>query len=129
MTSPSADSYARLGTYNMVLPPEGARVYPFTLDFRSDGLAQLNFLLQIQQQQVSFIQGIFVDNSLNLNPLFIRTDQVNQVVQIPKQTQGYMPLFVSDSAVLDFTTVQAGNLLVPIVVTNVPVMPYLWSTA
>lgn len=126
---PDANSYVRFGTHNMVLPPEGPKVYPLTLDFRLTNTQTLDFVAIIMQKQITFLQGVFVDNSLNMNPLFIETDQVGQRVQIPAQSQAYMPLMITDSAVIDFTTVQAGNLLVPVIMTNCPVMPYIWSIA
>jgi hypothetical protein len=122
-------NFVRLGSKNMVLPPEGPKLYPVQLDFRTTNTQVADFISEIQKGFISFLQGGFFDNSLNNNPLFITTDQVNQVVQIPAFTMGYMPLFITDSAKLTFTTVQAGNLVVPIVLTNVPVTPYLWSVA
>lgn len=119
--------YTRLGTNNMVLPPEGPKVFPNVLDFRQSGEATLDFLHTIQQNFVSFIQGFFVDNSKNANPLVIRCEQTNHTVTIPAGMQGYMPMFISDSAVLYFSTTPANNLTVPVIVTNVPVTPYLWK--
>ena len=121
--------FARLGTYNMVLPQEGPKVFPFTLDFRTVNEQNLDFTLPIQQGFIGFIQALYIDNSENANPLFITTDQVNQVVPFPKLSAGYLPFFISDSAKLKFVTVIDGNLTVQVIATNTPVTPYIWSLA
>lgn len=129
MAGPSADTYARFGAYNMVLPPEGCKVFSFKLDFTAGNTQQLDFTLAVQQGFITQIQGLFVDNSLNANPLFITTDQIGQVIEFPPFSQGYMPVFVSDSVKLKFVTVQAVALFVPVQVTNVPVQPQIWSVS
>lgn len=125
----SAGQFVRLGTHNMVLPPEGPKVYPFVLDFRTTNSMVIDMIAEIQRGFISFIQGVFVDNSLNVNALNIKADQTQQNIIVPPKSQMYMPMFISDSARLTFTTVQAGDLTVPIDVTNVPVMPYTWKIA
>lgn len=124
---PDAGSYVRLGTHNMVLPPEGPKVYPNTLDFRGANTQVLDFIAQIQAGFISFVQSIYVDNSLNESPLVIVTDQVQQRVVIPPHACAYMPLVISDSALITFTTTQANNLTVQVCVLNTPVTPYVWS--
>lgn len=121
--------FARLGTHNMVLPPEGPKMFPNTLSFEDVNERVLDFLLPIQQQFVSFLQAAYIDNSKNANVLHIITDQVQQDVPFPAMSAGYIPLFISDSAIITFRTIQANNLTVQVIMTNVPVTPYIWSVA
>lgn len=121
--------FARLGTHNMVLPPEGPKMFPNKLDFTATDEQVLNFLLPIQQGFVSFLQAAYVDNTANDNILHIITDQIGQDVPFPAKSAGYIPLFISDSAVITFRTVQANDLFVQVIMTNVPVTPYIWSVA
>lgn len=129
MAGPAANSYVRYGTSNMVLPPEGPKCYPLQLDFRTVNEQVADFTMAIQQQHISFVQSIFIDNSLNMNQLRVITDQLYQNIIVQPETQGYFAVLVSDSAKLTFQTVVAGNLVVPIFVLNVPVTPYVWSVA
>lgn len=121
--------FARLGTHNMVLPPEGPKMFPNTLSFIDSDEQVLNFLLPIQQGFISFLQAAYIDNSLNDNILHVITDQINQDVPFPARSAGYIPLFISDSAVITFRTIQANDLTVQVIMTNVPVTPYIWSVA
>lgn len=119
--------FSRLGTHNMVLPPEGPKMFPNTLNFQTDNEKVLDFLLPIQQKFVSFLQAAYIDNSLNANILHIITDQVQQDLPFPAHSAGYIPLFITDSAIITFRTVIANNLTVQVIMTNVPVTPYIWS--
>lgn len=121
--------FARLGTHNMVLPPEGPKMFPNTLSFQDTNEQVLNFLLPIQQGFVSFLQAAYIDNSQNANVLHIITDQIQQNVPFPALSAGYIPLFISDSAVITFRTVQANDLTVQVIMTNVPVTPYIWGVS
>lgn len=121
--------FSRLGTHNMVLPPEGPKMFPNTLSFETENEHKLDFLLPIQQGFIQFLQAAYIDNSLNANILYITTDQVGQVVPFPAFSAGYLPLFITDSAVITFRTIQANNLTVQVILTNVPVTPYIWSIA
>lgn len=120
---------ARFGTHNAVLPKEGPMVYPVNMDFSvaSGNVNQtVDLSLQVQQGFISFIQGFYVDNSLNANPLVIVIDETGQKINIPANKQAYMPAFFSDTAKLVASTTLAANLIVPIFLTNVPVDTCIW---
>lgn len=118
--------FARLGTHNMVLPPEGPKMFPNKLDFRTVGEVNLDFTLPIQRGFISFVQSAYIDNSANANVLYIQTDEIGQVFPFPAGAAGYIPLFISDSAKLKFTTVINNALIVQCIVSNIPVTPCIW---
>lgn len=121
-------AFVRFGTTNMILPPEGPKAYPMTLDFTNANEQTTDFSAQIGPQGVSFIQAFFVDNHRNANVLFVTSQNIGQTIPIPPFAVGYLPMFISpNNGFLTWTTVQAANLIVPIVVTNTPVTPYLWE--
>lgn len=122
----AGQQFTRLGTYNMVLPPEGPKAYSFLLDFTAENTQVLDFISQIQAGHIAFVQSILIDNRLNANPIEIVTEQINFPYAIDAGKQAYMPLFVTDSARLTFRTPQALSLVVPVVVSNVPVTPFVW---
>lgn len=121
-------TYTRFGTYNAVLPKAGPTAYPFTLDFRSVGNAEISLQNEITLGHIDFISGVYVDNSANDNPLDIVVASTNQKVTIPPKSQAYMPLCITDTATLSFKTVVDNQLLVPIQVVNFPVQPCVWKT-
>lgn len=118
--------FARFGSFNQVLPKEGPKVFGFNLDFRTLGSQDVDLSLQVQQEFISFVQGWFIDNSLNAAAVSISTTGTNQGIRIPAGKQAYMPMFITDECKLTITTTPAANLIVPFYVTNVPVMPYVW---
>lgn len=122
----AGDMFTRLGTYNMVLPPEGPKAYPFTLDFTTTNTQLLDFTSEIQRGFISWIQSVVVDNRLNANDLIITAEQTQFPLRIPAGKQAYMPVFVTDAARITFTTPQDGSLVVPCLVTNVPVQPIVF---
>lgn len=122
----AGDQFARLGTKNMVLPPEGPKVYAFTLDFTATNSREIDMGGEIEKNFISFIQSVLIDNRLNGQPITIMAEQIGFEYSIPAGKQAYMPVFVTDAAKLTFKTPQAASLVVPIVITNVPVQPYVW---
>lgn len=122
----AGDQFARLGTHNMVLPPEGPKVYGFTLDFTSTNTREVDMTGEIEKKFITFVQALLIDNRLNAQPLIVAAAQIGFEYSIPAGKQAYMPIFITDAAVLTFRTPQAASLVVPIVVTNTPVQPYVW---
>jgi hypothetical protein len=123
----SNNGFSRFGTSNMVLPKEGPNVFPFQVDFRAISQVEIDMQIPIDQGFISYIQGYFVDNSLNLNYLNITSSLVGQRISIPPKFMAYMPHFITDTPKLTLQTQQAGNLIVPFFITNVPVTPYMWQ--
>lgn len=118
--------FARYGTYNAVLPKEGPKVFGFNLDFRVEDLVDIDVSLQVQQGFISFVQGWFINNIDNAEPVKIATQGTDQGITIPAGKQAYMPMFITDECKLTITTTAAANLIVPFYLTNVPVMPCVW---
>jgi len=125
----SGANFARFGTYNQVLPPEGPKAFPITLDFRTLDLQLVDMTLTKQQGFVSFFQGFYIDNSVNADTLIISMEETGQVIKFPANSQGYLPALITDSLKITFTTTPsiAPECLVPIVLLNIPVMPYIWA--
>lgn len=121
-----ASQFTRFGTFNAVLPKEGPKTYPFTLDFNTIGQRVIDMQIEIDGGHISYVSGGFFDNRLNLNPLVITVERVGQQVSIPAGKQAYLPLLVSDTPVLTFTATPANGLLVPVFVCNFPVAPIIF---
>lgn len=118
-------SYARFGTHNQVLPKEGPICVSYQLDFRTTDEQPVDLTLLSQNETLSFVQGFFCDNSQNANPITIQVAEYQRLI-VPAGKQAYLPAFVPADALFTLTTPQAGTLVVPFIVTNVPVMPCVW---
>lgn len=121
-----ASQFTRFGTFNAVLPKEGPKTYPFTLDFNTQGQRVIDMQIEVDAKHISYISGGFFDNRLNANPLLIAVERVGQVLAIPAGKQAYMPLLVSDTPVLTLSTTPANGLLIPVFVCNFPVTPIIF---
>lgn len=119
----------RFGTNNAVLPKEGPKVFPFTLDFTVKNLQELDLTLAIEQGWVSFISGIYIDNAINAANISVTTANLGQRVTCPSLSQAYFPLFVTDNPRLTINTTAAPNLLIPVFVVNFPVDALTWKVA
>lgn len=119
-------TYSRFGTYNAVLPKGGPKVYPFRLDFTTNGEQLIDMQPEITAHNIDYISGIYIDNRANGNPVEIVTEQINQSVGFPAGKQGYLPLLIGDAAVLTFRTSKANGLIIPVHVVNFPVWPIIF---
>jgi hypothetical protein len=118
--------FVRFGTFNAVLPKEGPKTYPFNLDFSTKGTQVLDFQIEIDGKHISFVSGFFADNRANGADLVVTSERIGHAVRIPAGKQGFMPLFVGDSPVIDFVTTPAAGLIVPVFVCNFPLSPYIF---
>jgi len=121
--------FARYGTSNMVLPPEGPKVFGFNLDFRTPGQDDteiVDLTLQIQQGFISQVSGFFIDCRLATSATTITMTGTNQQVSIPSGKQAYMPAFVLDEAVFTVVTTPGATVVIPFYPVNFPVTPLVW---
>ena len=122
----AGNQFARYGTYNAVLPKEGPKVFAFNLDFAAAKQQDVDLVLAIQNNTISFVQSWYIDNSKNAVAITVETAGTGQRITIPAGKQAYMPMFIPDEARLTLTTTPAAGLVVPFFVTNVPVTPCVW---
>lgn len=114
------------GLYNALIPKEGPRVYPLSLDFSADTSFSLDLLQIVNRGYMSFIQTIFVDNSLNDEAVTITPDIAYQPLKIPPRSQGYLPILVPNQPKLVFSS--SGGVKVVVNLLNIPLPAQVWAT-
>ncbi len=109
---------------NLGVPPEGPKAAPLTLDFSQTSSYQLNFQSIIDQNYVSVIQAMYIDNSLNPQPLSITMQGSNQTITIAPGRQAYLNVLAPYPVQVSFST--TGVILVRISLLNFPVTNHDW---
>lgn len=106
---------------------EGPRAVPLVLDF-TIATGNTSVLLDMKnaqaQARMSYVQTIFVDNSLSTVPTTINVNGLSQAIIIPDSSQAYVPLLAINPPVL--VCANNGNVKVPIQLLNFPLPPCVW---
>ena len=116
-------------TSNQQIPKLGPATIPLpVLDFSVNTSYIVDLTSQINQGKIEYIQGLYVDNSLNANVLTITNLTTQQVVKFPPLAEGYIPFLAQNPPRFKVATAAAGSLLVTIYAYNVPIGPIIWIT-
>lgn len=107
-------------------PAEGRLCIPYTIDFTAQQSATIDLTnIQQMQQRISFVQTVFVDNSLNSQPVTLTMANTNQKLQVPANSQGYLPMALSlQNSIIVQTT---GGIVLPLQLFNFGIAPCVWS--
>ena len=119
---------ATFGIANVVVPAGGPKCVPTNVDFSNAAQVVLDGQQIVQNGRIEYLQGVFVDNSANVNNLSLTMSTTGQVIIVPKQSQGYFSIMVPDPPQIVAGTVQA-NIVIPMFFYNVPIQPAVWSVA
>ena len=110
---------------NAKVPKEGPKAIPLVLDFTATQSYQVDLTQQQQAAKISFIQGAFIDNSANPQPLVIATGNSQQNLVIPGYSQAYVPLLLPNPPT--FVASTTGGVVVSIIALNIPMDIAVWS--
>jgi hypothetical protein len=111
------------------LPEEGAKSIPLMsqLNFTSTVSSYvLDLTLFIELGNISFIQTIYIDNSLNANPFSVTMNSSGQVITAAPYSQGYYPVLAPNPAKFTFSTLP-GSGIIPVQLINTPIPGPVWS--
>jgi hypothetical protein len=115
------------GVANVVVPAGGPKVVPVLVDFTSVASVLLDGQSIVSQGKIEYLQGVFIDNSANINNLTLTMSTTNQIIMCPKKSQGYFTIMVPDPPQIVAAT--PIGLIVPMFFYNVPIQPAVWSVA
>lgn len=87
----------------------------------------LNLNNATQQGVIDMVQGIFVDNSQNVNAVTFSFDGSSQNITIPAQSQAYMPVLAQNPVKIRITSTAAASQKTDFIVMNFRPHPYIWS--
>lgn len=114
-----------LPALNGTVPCEGPKCIPFTADFSANAEYDFNFTPLQQAGQISTIQCVYIDNTLNPDNLIFTVDGTNQRVQIPPNTGGFYTILAPAFTTVRATT--AGMVKVYFAFLNFYIPPIVWS--
>lgn len=115
-----------LRAYLGTIPKEGPQVIPFIFDFSVQSNYEIDLTLIAQQGKISGVQGLYIDNASNDQPISILTSIINQTVTIPSQSQAYLPCLVSNQVKLTVTSANATGIAT-VMLLNFPVAAGVWD--
>jgi len=117
----------RFGVNNVIIPNGGPATIPAKLDFRATAAIEIDGELVVSQGKIEYLQGVFIDNSDNANPIKFTMGITGQRIVCPPQSQGYFAIMAPNPPRITAETPQAGSLIVPIFFYNVPIQSAVWS--
>lgn len=115
------------GIANVVVPAGGPKVVPVNVDFTGVAQVLLDGSALVQQGKIEYLQGVFIDNSTNINNLSLTMSTTGQVIICPKKSQGYFSIMVPDPPQIVANT--PVGVVIPMFFYNVPIQPAVWSVA
>ncbi len=120
----------RIGTQDInaqKVPCQGPRTCPLTLDFGID--TDLEFTAQnfVQRGFLEMIQGVYVDNSNNSQPMTVTCPDTRQSITWAPGRQGYKVVLCPNPPTLQFHS--TGGVRVNIQILNFPVTNSDWASA
>lgn len=107
-------------------PPqlEGNRAVPVNFDFTAVQSYNFDFQMLVQQKKISFVQTVYIDNSLNSQPSYMLIGTTNQLIIAPPLSQGYYNCLISGPAKMTLST--TGAVIVPVQFMNFEVDALVW---
>jgi hypothetical protein len=107
-------------------PAEGRLCVPYNIDFTAQQTATIDLTnIQQMQQRISFVQTVYVDNSLNAQPVTLTMANTSQKLTVPANSQAYLPMALSlQNSIVVATT---GGIVLPLQLFNFGIAPFVWS--
>jgi len=125
----------QIPTFNQLVPKEGPKAIPLSLDFSVTSSYYLDYQNMQARAFMSEVQCLFIDNSNNNAQLTVLINGTFQLLKVDAFTQGYYPVLVPSPIRLTFSTPQnaalggATGTPVSIFLMNIPMAGAVWTTA
>jgi hypothetical protein len=115
------------GVFNMTLSGKGPKALPISVDMTLAKTFEVDLSAQVQNGNIDFISGAWIDNSENENELEIIVAGTNQRVAIGSKVQGYLPLLSPNNPKFEFSCAVIPGIIIPIIFYNIPLLPFLYN--
>lgn len=112
--------------FNALVPNEGPKGIPFTLDFSAATELDINYQNMQQRGFISEIQGVWIDTKDAGGTFEILVSVSGQRITIPVSRQGYVGLMVPNPPAFQFSC-PSGQ--VRIILVNFPVNTAIYAVA
>ncbi len=112
---------------NGLAPRNGplAMMVPLIFSAANGGIITFDLYKEQSQDEIEFIQSIWVENHANPNPIEIQVLGTNQILKVPANTQGIYPL-IAPSPVSLICRTATYPLTMKLLLMNMP-QPYYGS--
>ena len=118
----------KYGVNNVIIPKGGPKVIPALLDFTQNGSVEIESEMAIAQQQIEFIQGIYIDNADFNVAMTLSISGTGQRIVAPPNSQGFYSIMATNPPRMVATMTAGANRKVPVIFYNVPIQPQVWRT-
>lgn len=115
--------------HGIMLRPATGEPLAIRVDLDFSSVSEIIFDLEKEQtlNYIDFVQTIYISNFNNADPLVV-TLPGGQVIHVPAQAEGYYPVVAEfGKFVGKFATPAIADLIIPIVLMNVPVASQQWG--
>jgi hypothetical protein len=118
------------GVNNVIVPKGGPKIAPARLDFGTTAEIVVNGLEIVSNGNIEFLQGMFIDNADNIDPLICTmSDGTGQRIICPARGQGYFSMLQPNPPIIRFATPQMVGRVINVAFYNVPIQSQVWLTA
>lgn len=107
---------------------EGPVGIPVNLDFTGGDISNGDFALEQSSNVITFVQALWIDNSLNTKLLSISFSGTNQILKVKANTQGYYPIMPFQGTFRWNATSVGAAVIVPVIFVNVAIGAMQWAT-
>lgn len=119
------DTTAQVSIAGQLMPEGGARAIGFSLDFINFQTNIIDFTYAYENTRFKEVMGVFVDNSMNPQPLNILAQQQPfENIVVPPFAQGTFAIIAPIRP--KFTLATNGSVLVGVVFCNIPLSAAVW---
>lgn len=127
MSNINANSLRQFSVNGQMVPPEGSRAVPLTLDFSLATQYTLDLQNFVARNLISMVQAMYVDNSANSSPLTINMPNSGQTIVFPPNAQGYLSILAPNPASFSFSS--GGGVVAQVTLLNYPVTNCVWKVS
>jgi hypothetical protein len=118
--------YASSVTNSLLPPPSNPpRSIPFILNFGTITTLGIDLTNQIEQNYISGIQGMFIDNSTSSTRTTVYIPSSQQTLRVPAYSQAYLPIIAPTPPQLNVTNL--GSATVGLQLFNYPTPACVWQ--
>lgn len=129
MTTPIKDQ-AQGFRIGLMLQPEENVAMPVVVDFTNESVFTKDFQQEQANLRIPFIQTVYIDNSVDANPLTLAFDGLpGQSITVKGRTQGYYPVVQQEGIPRITITSTQGAVKKQLIFLSVIVPPMQWATA
>lgn len=117
---------ARVGLLKYCPPAEGSAAYPITVDFTAETTFEVNLQNLQAGGQISQLEGVYIDNADNPDPLLVMVQGTGQRIICPPFSQGYFVVLAPNPPAIIIESAMAA-VVCQVILLNFTVMPVVWG--